>query len=217
MRIFTPDSLRVESDIEVLQAKNALAERSLITVSKEKPNHFSVHRLVQDVTRHYLDHPVPILDDEGRPVPTDKRIFMSYRRADTETDCALLYRDLDLEFGAARIFRDVVSVELGDQFKEEIDKAIDASGVVLALIGPDWDTERLADENDWVRYELQAALTRNVPIIPILLRGATMPSSADLPASLQDLPGFNAGQIEVRSWEGDLPPIVKGIKAKLLA
>jgi hypothetical protein len=206
----------VDSEVEVLQAKNALAERSLTTAAKEKPNHFSVHRLVQDVTRHYLVHPVPILDDEGQAVPTDKRIFMSYRRADTETDCALLYRDLDLEFGAARIFRDMASIELGDQFKEEIDKAMDASGVVLALIGPDWDTERLADENDWVRYELQTALARKLPIIPILFRGATMPNSADLPEPLRGLPGFNASQIEVRSWDGDVSPIVKAIKSKLL-
>jgi hypothetical protein len=216
MRLFTPDSLNVNDQIDVLQAKNALAERSLITVSKDKPDHFSVHRLIQDVTRHYLVHPVPILDDQGKAVVTDKRIFMSYRRADTEADCALLYRDLDVEFGAARIFRDVASIELGDKFKEEIDKAIEASGVVLALIGPNWDTDRLHDENDWVRYELEAALAREVPIIPLMLRGAQMPTAAELPESLQELPSFNAGQMEIKSWDGDLPPIVNAVKAKLL-
>jgi hypothetical protein len=43
-----------------------------------------------------------------------------------------------------------------------------------------------------------------------------MPTAAELPESLQELRAFNAGQMEIKSWDGDLPPIVNAVKAKLL-
>lgn len=38
-----------------------------------------------------------------------------------------------------------------------------------------------------MRLEIEAALARNVRLIPVLVDGARMPSAADLPASLQGL------------------------------
>jgi hypothetical protein len=40
-----------------------------------------------------------------------------------------------------------------------------------------------------VRLELEAALTRNIRLIPVLVNGASMPEPADLPASLVNLVG----------------------------
>lgn len=57
MFLFTPEGLGVNSEVEVLQARRALQERSLITPAGSDA--FNVHRLVQSVTRHHLDNPLP--------------------------------------------------------------------------------------------------------------------------------------------------------------
>jgi hypothetical protein len=62
------------------------------------------------------------------------------------------------------------------------------------LIGDQWLTvtdeqgrRRLDDPDDFVRLELEAALTRQVRVIPILIDGARMPHAGDLPDSLAKL------------------------------
>jgi len=66
--------------------------------------------------------------------------------------------------------------------------------VLLALIGRRWLTvtgedgrRRLDNPGDFVRLEIEAALTRNVRVIPILVEAARMPRASELPASLAKL------------------------------
>jgi hypothetical protein len=63
-----------------------------------------------------------------------------------------------------------------------ISRAVGSCDVLLALIGDQWLTltdshgrRRLDDPDDFVRLEIEAALERNVRIIPILVDGANMP------------------------------------------
>ena len=53
---------------------------------------------------------------------------------------------------------------------------------LLAVIGKHWvfgsnsdKKRRLDDPTDFVRVEIEAALTRDVPVIPVLVDGAAMP------------------------------------------
>ena len=64
--------------------------------------------------------------------------------------------------------------------------------MLLAVIGPRWlaaedDARRLDDPQDWVRLEIEAAMKREVRIIPVLVDGARMPSAGELPPSLRGL------------------------------
>jgi hypothetical protein len=66
--------------------------------------------------------------------------------------------------------------------------------VLLALVGDEWLTitdddgrRRLDDPDDFVRLEIEAALTRNVRVIPILVGKASMPRADEVPASLAGL------------------------------
>jgi hypothetical protein len=54
------------------------------------------------------------------------------------------------------------------------------------------NTNRLQDPRDFVRIEVEAALKRNILIIPLLVRGASMPEEDQLPPSLQKLVYRNA-------------------------
>jgi hypothetical protein len=62
---------------------------------------------------------------EGRalagPIPAASgRIFISYRREETAYPAAWLYKRLADRFGAGQIFKDIDSIQLGDDFVEVI-------------------------------------------------------------------------------------------------
>jgi hypothetical protein len=79
------------------------------------------------------------------------------------------------------VFQDVDSIRPGDDFAAEIEAAVGACSVLLAVIGPRWLTvegdsgRRLDDPQDWVRLEIEAAIQRRVRIIPVLIDDARMP------------------------------------------
>jgi hypothetical protein len=122
------------------------------------------------------------------------RIFISYRREDTAYPAGWLFDRLVEHFGQGQVFKDVDSIPLGDDFVEVITAAVAHCAVLLALIGDQWLTitgedgrRRLDDPGDFVRLEIEAALTRDVRVIPVLVGGAQMPRPADLPPSLAKL------------------------------
>ena len=73
------------------------------------------------------------------PPPKPGRIFISYRRGETAYPAGWLYDRLADRYGGGQVFKDVDSIELGDDFVEVITHAVGSCDVLLALIG-----ERLA-------------------------------------------------------------------------
>jgi hypothetical protein len=128
-------------------------------------------------------------------------IFISYRRVDSVYAVDQLDERLKLAFGADAVFRDVSSIAPGAVFPDRIRRALDVARVALVVIGPGWlratadpndihSARRLDDPDDWVRLEIEALLGRGdgVPVIPVLLGGASVPQPAALPATLATLP-----------------------------
>jgi hypothetical protein len=121
------------------------------------------------------------------------RIFICYRREETAYSAGWLFDRLADRFGG-QIFKDVDSIEPGDDWVEVITTVVGSCDVLLALIGDRWLTitdedgrRRLDDPDDFVLLEIEAALTRNVRVIPILVEGARMPRATELPPSLARL------------------------------
>ena len=128
------------------------------------------------------------------PSATSGRIFISYRREETAYPAGWLYDRLTGHFGHGQVFKDVDSIQLGDDFVEVITRAVGSCDVLLALIGDEWPTMtdehgrgRLDNPNDFVRLEIEAALSRRVLVIPVLVDGARMPRADELPPSLAAL------------------------------
>lgn len=126
-------------------------------------------------------------------------IFISYRRADSADVTGRIYDRLTGHFGKSAIFKDVDSIPPGVDFKEHLEKAVGRCKIFLVIIGDRWlgttdsvQNSRLEDPRDFVRIEIEAALNRNILLIPILVRGAAMPAQEQLPASLQKLVYRNA-------------------------
>src|SRR5689334_13148226 len=92
------------------------------------------------------------------------RIFISYRRDETAYPAGWLYDRLTEQFGEGSVFKDLDSIDLGDDFAAAIANAVAACDVLLALIGDRWATmtddhghRRLDDPDDFVRREIEAA------------------------------------------------------------
>jgi hypothetical protein len=155
------------------------------------------------------------------------RIFISYRREDTGWAAGWLFDRLASHFGRDQIFKDVDSIELGDDFVEVITTAVGASHALLALIGDRWLTvtgqdgrRRLDNSGDFVRLEIEAALARGVRVIPILVDGARMPPADQLPRTLAPLARRQALELSQNRFGSDfqrlLPVLDRTIAAARL-
>ena len=146
-----------------------------------------------------------VLDGKGRqsfakPGPVF-RLFLSYRRADSRAIAGRIYDRLVHEYGKDNVFMDVDTIPPGVDFRKHIRTAIIGCHALIAVIGPRWlgGTEArggLDNPRDFVRVELELALERDIPIVPVLVDGATMPTPDGLPASIRDLVFRNASQVD---------------------
>jgi len=149
-----------------------------------------------------------------------ERIFISYRREDAAYPAGWLFDRLLDEYGAGQVFKDVDSIELGDNFAERIQEAVKKCSVFLAVIGPRWlvvtdqhGNRRLDDPDDFVRLEVEEALVRNIPVIPILVDGARMPGRAELPGALQNLTFRHALELNSHRFGSDFARLLEALKA----
>lgn len=129
-------------------------------------------------------------------------IMVSYRRVDQDT-AGRIADHLIEKYGEKSVFFDVNSIRTGANFVDRIAKAIVASDIVIAVIGPHWIGKaddgapaRLADPSDSVRFEIETALKHDKTILPLLVNGATMPQAAELPESLRFLHFCNAARVD---------------------
>ena len=143
-------------------------------------------------------------------------VFISYRREDTEGQARALFQDLVLRLGRNSVFMDVDSIALGRDFREVLQERLASCDLMLALIGKDWldgkdraGRRRLENPGDFVRLEIAAALKRNIPVTPLLLQGAQMPSPEQLPEDLRDLAFRNGFELSHNRWESDVQELVK--------
>ncbi len=147
-------------------------------------------------------------------------IFISYRREDSAGIAGRIYDRLIQEFGRNAVFKDVDSIPLGTNFKQHIDSVIQRCDVVIAIIGDNWsgidketNKSRLAEPRDFVRLELEAALKRNIPVIPLLVNNAYMPSEESLPPSLIELTSRNGMPIgHDPRFHPDVDHLIKKLK-----
>jgi hypothetical protein len=151
-----------------------------------------------------------------------EQIFVSYRREDSSGTTGRLFDHLTRRFPRSRIFIDVDSIEPGEDFQKNIEQAVASCDVLLAVIGKRWlfssdsGAKRLLDNpEDFVRFELVTALKRNIRVIPVLVEGASMPSSGDLPEELKPMTRRNAIELSHTRFDADADRIAGAIERAL--
>jgi hypothetical protein len=92
--------------------------------------------------------------------------------------------------------------------------------VLVAIIGPNWlkarDGEgerRLNNPNDFVRLEISAALQRNIPVIPVLVDGASPPRVDELPDDLKVLARRQSIEVSHTKFDRDMDKLSQSIRA----
>lgn len=145
--------------------------------------------------------PVPVAPsvslDALQPRPeTAPRIYLSYRRGDTDTLVAQLVARLESVFGRENVIRDVDRLDLRTASRLVlVNEVLSTCSHVLIVIGPRWHgNEHISLDNsrDPVRVELEAALKKTgLTLLPVLVDDAPMPRAQDLPSSLVALGGLS--------------------------
>jgi TIR domain len=147
---------------------------------------------------------------------------MSYRRADSVGTAGRLFDRLAERFGVERVFRDIDSIEAGEDFDDSIRDALRLATVVLIVIGPRWldarsadGTRRIDDPGDYVRREIEIGLSSDATVIPLLVEGATLPAPASLPESIRALARHNDWELSNRRWDSDIRDFFQHLEQRL--
>ena len=151
-------------------------------------------------------------------------VFISYRHADAAPYARLLKFQLSDRFPDVRVFMDVDAIDPGLEFADVIREALDSCAVLVVLIGHQWTTltdeqgrRRLDDPDDYVRFEVQTGLERDVRVIPVLVDGARPPRQEQLPAELGKLAQLNALELSYNRYEHDAGRLLDLIQRVLAA
>jgi hypothetical protein len=147
------------------------------------------------------------------------RVFVSYRRDDVPDATDRLTDSLREQLGPEQVFVDVDNIEIGADFAEIIGDWVARCDVLLAVIGRSWlevtDGEgrpRIEDPDDYVRLEIEAALHRDVRVVPVLIHGATLPRHTELPETLVPLLQRNALELTRKYWSLDVDELVGALE-----
>ena len=125
-------------------------------------------------------------------------IILSYRREDSAGVTGRIFDRLTQEFGTDRVFMDIDSMPAGVDFHDHLQEILADCGALLVVIGKSWRSQRkgqparIMDPDDWVRIEVETALQRGIPVVPLLIDGASLPNRDQLPESLWPLLRRNA-------------------------
>jgi hypothetical protein len=152
------------------------------------------------------------------PNPVTPKVFISYRRSDSQAWAGRI-ADFLRHNSNAEINFDVASIKRGTDYTKAIQRQIASSDVVLVIIGKQWLTAsdetgrpRLEMEDDPVRLELINALDEGLgerALIPLLVEGAVMPRRSDLPDEIAELAVRHGLSIDHDSFERDLTDLIR--------
>jgi hypothetical protein len=142
-----------------------------------------------------------------------KKVFISYRREDA-SDVAGRIRDWLVQtrrIAREDIFMDVTTILPGADFLQVIEQAIGQCRAVIVVISPSWLMQVNSPDTSYVRLEADAALRHNIPVIPVLVGGAQVPSAGQLPESLRPLTRRNARPVRADSFDYDMDWVRRGL------
>jgi parallel beta-helix repeat protein len=149
-------------------------------------------------------------------------IFISYRREETAGQAGRLYDRLSDRFGTDRVFMDVDSIAIGVDFTRAVIEAVSGCEILLALIGREWSAmtdstgqRRIDDPDDFVRIEIEAALQRDIRVVPVLVEGAALPHAGDLPPGLRPLVRRQALVLSHAGFRSEVSRLVAAVEEVL--
>lgn len=174
-----------------------------------------------DSARHVRAAPAASNSADAGPLVSSRKIVISYRRQDSQSTTRAIFERLEREFGSDSVFMDV-KIPVGIDFRRHIGDVLAGCNVLIAIIGPRWlgrrmfGKSRISEAEDWVRLEIETAMKRGVPVIPVLVDSASLPSKAELPPSISDLIYCNAARVDTgRDFSAHMADLIDGTRRVL--
>lgn len=152
---------------------------------------------------------------------TTPKIFISYRRDDAAGEAGRLADHLSRRFGTGAVFLDIETIDPGTDFVSVLQTTLQQTAAVLVVIGTKWISlrgasgRRLDDEGDFVRLEVEKALGRGIPVVPVLVQGAALPSAGELPPSIAALARRQTAVIDHAEFHADADRLCDRLEAML--
>jgi hypothetical protein len=110
---------------------------------------------------------------------------------------------------------DVADLSLGEDWRQAIDRMVSVASIMVVLISPNWQ-QRFDDAGEFVRFEVGCALSRGIPVIPVLLDGASMPLEDKLPPDLKALTRRQTLTLSDTQFNRDANKLIRAIKGVAL-
>jgi hypothetical protein len=149
------------------------------------------------------------------------RLFLSYRRNDTQSTARAMKEFLDGTPRVREVFLDFDTIPAGSpDFVFAINKALKKADASIVLIGPDWagpkpdGSTRILEPEDHVRREVANALASGGKVFPVLVDGAAMPAEGGLPDDLKRLSRVNAVPLRNAQFKDDMIDLLNAISGK---
>jgi hypothetical protein len=146
------------------------------------------------------------------------KILISYRRADSDAIAGRIRDRLAGSYGDDSVFMDIDDIPFGIDFRQHIKDALLRNDLLIVVVGPRWlgttkgSPPRLHEETDPVRVEVETALSRGIPVIPLLVHGANMPRAQDLPDSLKEFAYRNAAPVDTgRDFHQHMDRLIRSV------
>lgn len=149
-------------------------------------------------------------------------IFINYRRGDDPGFTQALFSRLEQAFAPERLFMDVDNIAPGLDFVQVLNEQVARCDVLIAVIGKNWlgtvdesGERRLDNPEDFVRIEIESALSQKKRVIPVLVNDAKMPRSTELPESLKPFARCNAVRLTHERFRADTQGLIKALEQVL--
>ena len=138
-------------------------------------------------------------------------VFICYRREESAFAARAIHDRVAQRLDRENVFLDVDNIDLGVDWYNVLTERVGACDALVAVIGRSWvsstdkdNRRRLDDPDDFVRIEIEAALKRNVRVIPVLVDGAAMPKASELPESLKGLARRQGTEVSPARFEANV-------------
>ncbi|MGX7824374.1 TIR domain-containing protein [Actinokineospora sp. 24-640] len=139
-------------------------------------------------------------------------VFVSYRRAGALVEAAAIANSLALHFGHDQVFIDT-RLSVGDRYPDELEDALAASAVVVAVIHDGWVGDFTAERHkDWVHHELLTALREGKTVIPVLLVPARNPEYGEVPADIAAVTLIQSTVLRFTHYPSDIAELITAVE-----
>jgi hypothetical protein len=146
-------------------------------------------------------------------------IFINYRRGDDPGFTQALFSRLEQAFPPERLFMDVDNIAPGLDFMQVLNDEVARCDVLIAVIGKNWlgaadesGERRLDNPDDFVRIEIESALSQKKRVIPVLVNDAKMPRSTELPEGLKPFARCNAVRLTHERFRADTQGLIEALE-----